>query len=402
VSSLNVLIAGGGIGGLTAALCCARRGHQVQVFEQAPDFAEAGAGIQLSPNCTRVLHHLGLETALREKAFVPEGTQFRHWKSGRVITENPLGDTVVERYGMPYYHMHRGDLLRVLVDAARSEQGITLTTSAGVTGFSQVAQSSSTETVQVETEQGVFAGDVLVGADGIHSKVRALLWGEEAPRFTGNVAWRCLVPVHLLPKDLVRPMSTVWWGPGKHFVHYYVRGGQFVNCVCVVEKDGWEIESWTTPGDVQELRHDFAGWHPSIQELLDHAEGDSLYKWALFDRDPMSAWGKGSVSLLGDACHPTLPFMAQGAAMAIEDAAVLGACLEFDEPVDARLERYEALRRERTAGIQNGSRRNAKVFHLAGVKAWLRNRAARAAGGRATDALFKYNALEASESGASS
>jgi len=213
LSTLNVLIAGGGIGGLTAALSIAQRGHQVQLFEQASDFLEVGAGIQLSPNCTRVLHYLGLEAALRERAFVPEGTQFRHWKSGKVISENPLGDTALERYGMPYYHMHRGDLLRVLVDAARATENIPLTTHAGVTGFVQSADS-----VQLATEQGTYAGDVLIGADGIHSKVRELLWGGEAPRFTGNVAWRCLVPASRLPKDLIRPVSTAWWGPGKHFV----------------------------------------------------------------------------------------------------------------------------------------------------------------------------------------
>lgn len=390
MSALNVLIAGGGIGGLTAALCIARGGHQVQLFEQASEFVEAGAGIQLSPNCSRVLHHLGLESALREKAFVPEGTQFRHWKSGHVISENALGDTALERYGMPYYHMHRGDLLRVLVDAARSTENITLTTDAGVTAYSQSADS-----VRLETEQGSYSGDLLIGADGIHSKVREVLWGEEAPRFTGNIAWRCLVPADRLPKNLIRPMSTAWWGPGKHFVHYFVRGGQFVNCVCVVEKDGWEIESWTTPGEIDELRRDFAGWHSSIQALLDQADSNSLYKWALFDRDPMTTWGKERVSLLGDACHPTLPFMAQGAAMAIEDSAVLGACLELGVPINARLERYEALRRKRTAGIQQGSRRNAKVFHLSGVKAWLRNRAVRTAGNRTTESLYKYNALEA-------
>jgi len=157
----------------------------------------------------------------------------------------------------------------------------------------------------------------------------------------------------------------------------------------------WEVESWTTPGEVEELRDDFAGWHPSIQQLLDQVEGDSLYKWALFDRDPMPEWGKGRVSLLGDACHPTLPFMAQGAAMAIEDAAVLGACIDLDEPVDASLNRYEGLRRKRTAGIQNGSRRNAKVFHLSGVKAWLRNRAVSSAGSRTVESLYSYNALSA-------
>ncbi|MDH3643048.1 MAG: FAD-dependent monooxygenase, partial [Gammaproteobacteria bacterium] len=220
------------------------------------------------------------------------------------------------------------------------------------------------------------------------------LWGDQQPRFTGNVAWRALVPVGRLPDGLIRPMSTVWWGPHKHFVHYYVRGGDLVNCVCVVEKEGWEVESWTELGEYSELKSDFAGWHDDIQKLIDSADKDSLFKWALYDRAPMSRWGEGRVTLLGDACHPTLPFMAQGAAMAIEDSAVLAGCLAQGTDIPASLQRYEDLRRERTAEVQNGSRRNATVFHLTGIKAWLRNRAAGSARGRTMERLFSYNALE--------
>lgn len=390
VPKLKVLIAGGGIGGLTAALCLAARGHQVNIFEQAPEFAEVGAGIQLSPNCSRVLHDLGLESALRASAFLPAATQFRHWRSGTVISETPLGAAAIKRYGMPYYHMHRGDLLAILVTAARNTQNLTLHTNARIASFSQQSQQ-----VSVTVGEERFEGDLLVGADGIHSVVRAALWGEEQARFTGNVAWRALVPADRMPEGLIRPMSTVWWGPGKHFVHYYVRSGTLINCVCVVEKAGWEVESWTEPGEFAELKSDFAGWHPDIQQLIDNAQQDSLFKWALFDRAPMTQWGSGRVTLLGDACHPTLPFMAQGAAMAIEDSAVLAACITGDEDVSAGLQRYEDLRRSRTAGIQNGSRRNATVFHLSGVKAFLRDRAARAAGQGAMDRLYRYNALEA-------
>lgn len=388
----TVLIAGGGIGGLTAALCLAKQGFKVGLFERASDFVEAGAGIQLSPNCARVLHYLGLEQALRRQAFLPQATQFRHWSSGSVIGETSLGDAAVEQYGAPYYHMHRGDLLRVLVDAATAEPNITLQLGAKVTGVE-----SSSVGVQLSVNGQSVAGDVLVGADGIHSQIRRSLWGDEQPNFTGNVAWRALVPVERLPKNLIRPMSTAWWGPGKHFVHYYVRGGSLVNCVCVVEKEGWEVESWTAPGDPAELQNDFSGWHGDITQLLAHADQGSLYKWALFDREPMLQWGQGRVTLLGDACHPTLPFMAQGAAMAIEDAAVLAGCLSqgySGDTIESKLQAYEALRRPRTAGIQTGSRRNAKVFHLSGVKAWLRNRAVRAAGSRAMDKLYSYNVLE--------
>jgi salicylate hydroxylase len=225
--------------------------------------------------------------------------------------------------------------------------------------------------------------------------VRQALWGDEQPDFTGNVAWRALVPVERLPQGLIPPTATAWWGPGKHFVHYYVRGGSQVNCVCVVEKDGWGLESWTEPGDQAELKADFSGWHSSIQALIDNVEADSLYRWALYDRAPMPAWRQGRVSLLGDACHPTLPFMAQGAAMSIEDAAVLAGCLAADLDIESALQRYEELRRPRTAEIQKGSRRNASVFHLSGAKAWLRDRAASRAGNSTMQRLFSYNALTA-------
>ena len=200
------------------------------------------------------------------------------------------------------------------------------------------------------------------------------------------------------PTDLIRPVATAWWGPGKHFVHYYVRRGELVNCVGVVEKTGWEVESWTERGDHDEFAADFAGWHDDVRGLIDNADRNSLYKWALHDREPMPQWGEGRVTLLGDACHPMLPFMAQGAAMAIEDAAVLAVCLACDQDVAAALQRYEGLRLDRTARAQNGSRRNATLFHLAGFRAWLRNRVTRRVAARTTDGLYRYNALEAGHS----
>ena len=385
----RVLIAGGGIGGLTAALCLAEAGFEVSLFEQSAEFGEVGAGIQLSPNCTRVLHHLGLEPALASCAFLPEGMEFRAWKSGKVIGSWVLGQAVRDRYGFPYWNIHRSDLLRVLVDAAELTPAIELNKGSAVTGFEQEGR------VRTVVDGAVYEGDVLIGADGIHSAVRAQLFGGDAPQFTGNVAWRALVPTARLPRGLVRPVATAWWGPHKHFVHYYLRSGALVNCVCVVEKTGWEIESWTERGEFEELKSDFAGWHEDVHALIDNVDRDSLYKWALHDRAPMARWGQGAVTLLGDACHPTLPFMAQGAAMAIEDAAVLAGCLAAADSVPAGLRRYEDLRRQRTAGVQNGSRRNAKLFHLTGVKAWLRNRATRHVAERTTDGLFRYDALQA-------
>jgi salicylate hydroxylase len=383
----TVLIAGGGIGGMTAALCLAKQGYQVAVFEQT-EFTEVGAGLQLSPNCTRVLHDLGLESQLREVAFVPQATQMRDWRTGKLLASNPLGDEIRQRYGFPYYHMHRIDLMKVLLDAAGASTLITLHPHEPIRSVSQAA-----EKVSLRTTTGCHDGSILVGADGIHSIVRASLFGEDQPRFTGNVAWRGLVDSADLPQDLVRPVAALWWGPGKHFVHYFVRGGALVNCVCVVEKEGWEIESWHTRGDLAELKADFTGWDETIQVLIDNMIPDACFKWALFDRDPMRRWSAGRITLLGDACHPTLPFMAQGAAMAIEDAAVLSRCLATGDSIEASLLRYDSLRRRRTARIQLGSRRNARVFHMSGVQASLRNRVINWGTRRVMDELFRYDAL---------
>jgi len=391
---LHALIAGGGIGGLVAALCLARHGARVEVFEQSAGFSQPGAGIQLSPNCVRVLHRLELEQALRAVASLPEGIEMRDWKSGRILSSNRLGSHAIRRYGEPYYHIHRADLLKVLLDAATDCDAITLHTQTRVTAFSQDAGG-----VEAATSAGKFTGDLLIGADGIHSTVRSLLFGPQSPQFTGNVAWRALVPADRLPPDFIRPVASAWWGPGKHFVHYFVRRGELVNCVCVVEKAGWEVESWTQRGERFELQADFAGWHDTVTTLIANMDESECFKWALFDRPPMPQWSRGRVTLLGDACHPTLPFMAQGAAMAIEDAAVLARSLAAAEVAELpeSLKQYEDKRRRRTARIQAGSRRNAKVFHLSGIAAWLRNRAVRQAGENVMDWLYRYDPLAADD-----
>ena len=388
------LIAGGGIAGLAAALCLARRGIESIVFERDPAFAELGAGIQISPNASRVLHHLGLQEALSACAVRPEGVEFRSWRRARLVSHSALGDATLAAYGFPYYHIHRGDLLRVLAEAAERCGGIALRTRAEVKGFAAAADSVR---VAVSTASGETAhsGVALLGADGIHSTVRERLFGARAPAFTGHVAWRALVPAERLPAELVRPVATVWWGPRRHFVRYCVRGRSLVNCVCVVEKSGWTGESWTERGELAELRADFAGWHPNVQRLIEAMDADALYKWALFDRPPLPRWGAGRVALLGDACHPMLPFMAQGAATAIEDGAVLAACLANADDVAAALERYASLRRQRTAKIQALARRNARIFHLSGPAAWARDLAAKRGGERTMSAVYGYDAFAA-------
>ncbi len=387
----HALVAGGGIGGMTAALCLARVGCEATVFEQAAAFGKVGAGIQLSPNASRVLHHLGLAARLEALASLPEGAEFRHWRSGRRIAYAPLGAGAREAYGFPYYHIHRGDLLRLLVEAAQANPRIALRSDATVRCFEQV-RGRVRLTVREAGAEAVYAGEVLVGADGIHSTVRAGMFGADAPTFTGNVAWRALVPVERLPADVAPPVAGVWWGPRRHFVHYLVRGGALVNCVCVVEKSGWEREGWLERGEHRELKADFAGWHRNIQTLIDCMDADSLYRWALFDRPPLPRWSDGAATLLGDACHPMLPFMAQGAAAAIEDAAVLATCLGQAGDIPTALKRYEALRRDRATAMQRQSRRNGRLFHLSGPAAWLRNRVAQR-GLRSMDGIYGYDAL---------
>jgi len=385
---LSIAIIGGGIGGLTSALCLARCGYRVHVLEQASAIVEAGAGIQLSPNATKVLLQLGLGDALAAVCVQPEATHIRNWRSGRQISQTPLGEAAQTRYGAPYYHAHRGDLIKLLADAATSEPNIDIHLGLRIEDFVQNVDHVAL-TARGQTERF----DIMVGADGIHSVVRAKLWGEQQPDFTGNMAWRMLVPIDGLPKEMVVPKTTVWWGPGKHFVHYLVSGGRYMNCVCVVETNTWHAESWTESGSVGELRADFGGWHEDIQTLLTQADESTLFKWGLFDRPPMDRWSQGRVTLLGDACHPTLPFMAQGAAMAIEDAVILANCLTGQTDVARALQRYAELRRSRTARIQRGSRRNARVFHMSGIQAWFRNRAASRAGQQAMDGLYRYDPL---------
>ena len=394
MTARSAIVVGAGIGGLTAALTLERKGIEVTVLEATSEFGEVGAGIQVSPNATRVLHELGLEGPLAERAFRPEAVELRSWRSGQLLTRVPIGHDVEKKFGAPYLHMHRADLHAVLAEAVEATSGIDTHLDAECNHVERNEKGASV----VIADGREFHADMVIGADGIKSVVREALFGKEAPRFTGCVAWRALVPAEAVRDADVRPVASNWMGPGAHFVHYYVRGGNFVNCVAVVEKTGWEIESWTERGEKTELVDDFAGWHATVQALINAIDPKECFKWALFDRDPLPQWSQGRVTLLGDACHPTLPFMAQGACMAIEDAAVLAECVGGEAKVPSALERYEKLRKARTAGIQLGSRKNKELYHLAGPKAWLRNVGMRVAGSRLAgrvDSLYSYDAKAA-------
>lgn len=386
----EILVAGGGIGGLTTALCMARQGIRVRLFEQAPAFEETGAGLQLSPNASRVMHDLALEAPLRSGALTPEAIEIRHWRHGRILARYPLGEDVRKTYGFPYYLVLRSDLVTCLADAALDDARIELHAGARVERIHQ-----SRPSVAVSVNGRRHTGSMLVGADGTSSTVRTAIFGSETPTYSGDIAWRALVSAEGLPEAVVRPVVRIWWGPGKHFVHYPVRDSTLVNCVGVVaRRDEPQPGSWIEPGDCEEFRSDFAGWHRDVQALIDGTGRDGCNKWALFDRPPMPRWSDHRVTLLGDACHAALPFMAQGAAMAMEDAAVLARCVADGGDDPRSLARYESLRRDRTAKVQRRSRLNASIFHLSGPGAWMRNQTARLIRDRIFRSLFAYNALD--------
>lgn len=351
----KIVIIGGGIGGLAAALSLLKRGLDVEVHEQALELKEVGAGIQISSNGTRVLYALGLEDALKRVQVLPSGRVIRHWSTGETWNWFDLGATTARRYGTPHVMLHRGDLHGLLADAVRA-----IKPDAVQLGRRCASIGTERDHAEVRFESGESVrAAYIIGADGIHSKVRAGLFGTDRPEFTGCVAWRGLVPMDKLPPQLQQMQGINWLGPHGHVLHYPVRRGEIMNFISFVERDDWQIESWVTQGTKDELANDFRGWHPDVHEIIRRIE--TPYKWAMMVRGPMARWSKGRVTLLGDACHPTLPFLGQGGVMAIEDGYIVAACLakHFDDPATA-FARYEDIRRERTATVVRKSHENRK------------------------------------------
>ena len=353
---LSVGVIGGGIGGLGAALSLLQAGFDVHVYERAHALSEVGAGIQVSPNASRVLHGLGLEDELARMGVRPLAFHQRRWDDGRTLLRSPLGDAVVEAFGFPHYQTHRADLLAALVSALPAER-------LHVRHRFQSLEDRGDRVEVAFTDGTVVEVDVLIGADGIHSDVRAALFGPEDPVFTGCAAYRGLVPAERLQHLELEVTAQVWMGPGAHFVHYFVQQRRLVNFVAIFEQEAWTRESWTDRGEVADALEAFEGWHPQLREIMRAV--DETFIWALFDRPPLPRWSRGRATLLGDASHPMLPFMAQGAAQSLEDGATLTACLEHDAPdVPAALRRYETLRLPRASRIQAMSTENKTRFHL--------------------------------------
>jgi salicylate hydroxylase len=332
----------------------------VRVFEQAAQLSEVGAGVQMSANAVKVLDALGLRAVLEPSAVRPKAFEFRRFDSGELLHSVALGASHELQHGAPYFQIHRHDLHRALLDAVRAADPDAVRLSARATRLVE-----RDDAVSVEFEGAPSASaELVIGADGIKSVVRQHVLGADAPVFTGQVAWRCTVPTERIAPELRTDIvSTVWCGPNNHAVTYYLRNGALLNFVGCVERAA-EEESWTARRPWSELDADYQGWHPMLRAVIEQVDRDACYRWALFNREPSFDWSTARVTLLGDAVHATLPYMAQGAAMAIEDAAVLARALDIVAPLQQRLQIYHRHRAPRTARVVRESTEMGELYHI--------------------------------------
>ncbi|MFM9969804.1 MAG: FAD-dependent monooxygenase [Burkholderiales bacterium] len=370
----RIAIVGAGLGGLTAANALLSRGFDVTLYEQSSELKEVGAGVQLSPNAMKVLMALGLDKAALANAFEPERHVVRNWKSGAVVSATQLKGFCEKQFGAGYYGFHRHDLHAALLAQLPPERIVLNATCVDV-------ETNDTRALLRFADGREVSADAVIGADGIHSVVREKLFGPESPRFTDHICWRGVVPTASLPKGLIEPDMTAWFGPHSTFVTYYMRGGSLVNWAGFCEAGDWRLESWRVEGDRNEALKTYKDWNPAIAQLIENTE--KLYQWALYDREPQKQWTRGRITLLGDAAHPMLPYLAQGACMALEDAYALSSHLAQNQTsIQDALKAYEALRLPRTAQVQRNSSARARTNELTSPVARLQR-----------DLAYKFNKL---------
>ena len=355
---MKALIIGAGIGGLCTALCLQKSGHKVQLFEKSEKLSDIGAGIQLGANALKVINYLGLLPNLVAKSVIPDRVDFRAFDSGKTLLSRQLGADYLSKYSAPYLHIHRADLIDVLLGALNENTELILNAhvSSCADNFNDVL---------VELMDGrSFSGDCLIAADGIRSITKKTMFESEEPQFSGNVAWRGLVSANCLPDGFMDKVVTNFVGPSKHMVIYYLREQSLVNFVGVVENDSYHEDSWTARSSWQALKQDFDGWHPTVQTLINKMDQGQCYRWALYDQKPLKSWSMSRMTLLGDAAHAMLPFLASGAAMAIEDARIIQRSLDKFEDVSEAFRCYQQNRIKRTSKVQAMSRQVSRLYHI--------------------------------------
>ena len=365
--ALPILIAGGGIGGLAAAYVLAQDGHPVTLLEQSTAFGEIGAGIQLGPNIFKMFDYLGLTDAINQVAFFPPGLGMNDVRTGEKVVRVPLGDVARAAYGFPYGVIYRADLHQVFLDACKAQSNVTLRTNARVESYDQTADGIRIHVAGGET----LPGAALIGADGLWSKVREAVVGDGKPRVSGHIAYRAVLKREEVPAHLWNDDVLLWGGEKTHLVTYPLRRGELLNLVAVFHSNKYD-EGWNTFGDINELNQRFADACPQVKELLGKIETWKM--WVLCDREPVKNWSDGRVTLLGDAAHPMLQYLAQGAGQAIEDSVVLREALRFTKgDVAQAFQKYQQARYLRTGRVQLTARFYGDIYHAAGVQRELRN-----------------------------
>lgn len=389
MTSHKILVAGAGLGGLAAAGCLLKAGHDVEIYEQAPQLGEVGAGIQLSANAMHVMNHLGVGDEVSDQAVRPAAYVFRLHDTGEIIDRFALSEEHLELHKAPYNQVHRADLHETLANAVQKMKKGLVHLNKKATGYTEMEDG-----VELHFEDGTSTkGEILIGADGVKSVIRDQVAGAVEAIYTGDSAWRITVPKDKLPPNFMEEVMSVWMGPGKHSVSYWIRGGELLNFVGAVETPVAEEESWTAKFPWEDLKADFEGWHEDIQTVIDLVDKDECYRWALYRRPTIENWSSDRVTILGDAAHATLPYLAQGAAMAVEDGAVLTRALEQCDNIADALKLYQRNRVERTARVVNTSTANRELFHLDSVDEIRKSFASRNEGADRNAWLYSYNPL---------